>query len=122
MKNRLFADIYTFEQQFKATSLSLYTLEKDMCDICTSYTAGNLSEAEYQMHIIEKDRARHEKEIDKKKVADGNISDSHEDKFIFQMTLDYFEAISSVSGENYFLEDKSKQQEPEATPRLHHVL
>lgn len=44
-----------------------------MCDVCSCYKAGNLNEADYQIHIIKKDRARLEKTEDKKKAADGEF-------------------------------------------------
>lgn len=59
----------TFEKQFHDKNLSLMTLKKDMCDVCSSYIAGNMDEADYQVHVIKKNRAREEKSIDKQKAA-----------------------------------------------------
>ncbi|CAG4958779.1 unnamed protein product [Colias eurytheme] len=48
-------------------------LKKNMCDTYSSYNSGNLNESDYQMHIIKKERARQEKEDDKKRAAAGFI-------------------------------------------------
>lgn len=64
---------YTFEDRFHKKNLALYTLKKDMCDVCSSHKAGNLNEADYQMHIIKKDRARNEKTQDKEKAHAGEF-------------------------------------------------
>lgn len=44
-----------------------------MCDTCSSYNTGNLNETDYQTHINLKNRARKEKEDDKKKAAAGEF-------------------------------------------------
>lgn len=52
---------FTFESIFKQENLSLFSPRKDQCDLCCSYTAGNVGEEEYTKHIDDKNRARKEK-------------------------------------------------------------
>lgn len=72
--NRSSVSRFTFEKQFHNKNLSLYTLKKDMCDVCIAYTEGNFDKHAYQEHIIKKNRAREEKEEDKKKAAAGDFT------------------------------------------------
>lgn len=46
--------------------LSIYHPRKDKCDICTSFSIGEVDENYYADHIAHKDRAREEKEKDTK--------------------------------------------------------
>lgn len=63
---------YTFDKVFSNHNLALFTLKKDMCDICVGHEEGNIDEHAYQEHLIKKNRAREEKEKDKKDAALGN--------------------------------------------------
>ncbi|KAJ2937829.1 hypothetical protein O0L34_g17804 [Tuta absoluta] len=67
------ASRYTFDKMFDSKKLSLYTLKKDMCDVCVAYNEGNFDKHAYQEHIIKKNRAREEKETDKNKAATGDF-------------------------------------------------
>ncbi|CAB3249529.1 unnamed protein product [Arctia plantaginis] len=48
---------FTFEKLFKDKNLSLYTLKKDMCDVCSGHAVGNINTSDYEQHIKRKDRA-----------------------------------------------------------------
>ncbi|CAH1995533.1 unnamed protein product [Acanthoscelides obtectus] len=61
----------TFYNQFNDSNLSLYQPKKDQCDVCVSYRVGNISNEKYTEHIKKKDRARLEKETDKKLAEEG---------------------------------------------------
>lgn len=61
-----------FTRRFKELNLSIYTLKKDKCNVCTSYEKGNLAESDYMQHIHRKDRAREEKQKDKNEAILGN--------------------------------------------------
>lgn len=63
---------YTFDKSFKHNNLALYTLKKDMCDICVGHKEGNIDEHIYQEHLIKKNRAREEKAKDKEDAALGH--------------------------------------------------
>lgn len=62
---------YTFDKSFDKHNLALYTLKKDMCDICVGHREGNIDDHAYQEHLIKKNRAREEKERDKGEAALG---------------------------------------------------
>lgn len=64
---------FTFERLFHEKNLSLYTLKKDMCDTCCGHTVGNITTSDYEQHIRRKNRARQEKETDKKKATSGEF-------------------------------------------------
>ncbi|CAB3248290.1 unnamed protein product [Arctia plantaginis] len=64
---------FTFEKLSKDKNLSLYTLKKDMCDVCSGHAVGNINTSDYEQHIKRKDRARLEKENDKKQALTGNF-------------------------------------------------
>ncbi|XP_050518028.1 uncharacterized protein LOC126892515 [Diabrotica virgifera virgifera] len=68
------ASRHTFDKIFKDSNLSIYTLKKDMCDICVSYKEGNISDEKYKDHIQRKSRARAEKEHDKEKAQAGEFN------------------------------------------------
>ncbi|KAL4709222.1 hypothetical protein ACJJTC_010522 [Scirpophaga incertulas] len=53
--------------------LSIYKPKKDQCDLCYAYKHGNIEEVNYEAHIIAKERARKEKDLDKKKCENGEI-------------------------------------------------
>jgi hypothetical protein len=44
-----------------------------MCDICSSYAAGNINKSDYDEHIQKKESARDEKRKDKKRASDGEF-------------------------------------------------
>lgn len=54
-----------FKRLFDDMNLSLYQPKKDQCDICCSYESNNISDEEYNEHIVRKDAARNEKCLDK---------------------------------------------------------
>lgn len=64
---------FTFQKLFEEKKLSLYTLKKDMCDVCTGHRVGNISTSDYEEHVKRKNRARQEKETDKKKAMSGEF-------------------------------------------------
>ncbi|XP_022829230.1 uncharacterized protein LOC111358350 [Spodoptera litura] len=64
---------FTFEKLFHEKNLSLYTLKKDMCDTCCGHAVGNVTTFDYEQHIKRKNRARQEKETDKKKATSGEL-------------------------------------------------
>lgn len=64
-KEHLKLSICTFHAVFEENNLSLFKPKKDLCDVCCSYTAGNLSQEKYNSHIKRKYEARAQKEADK---------------------------------------------------------
>ncbi|CAG4967871.1 unnamed protein product [Parnassius apollo] len=52
--------ITTFFNMFEALNLSLFSPKKDLCDICESYKAGNVSDIDYKTHRDKKHEARKE--------------------------------------------------------------
>ena len=54
-----------FKKIFKDMNLSLYQPKKDMCDLCTSYKAGNVTEDAFSEHITKKTEAQQSKANDK---------------------------------------------------------
>lgn len=65
---------FTFEKLFRDKNLSLYTLKKNMCDVCSGHAVGNIDSSDYEQHIKRKCRARYEKKNDKKKaLTEGKI-------------------------------------------------
>lgn len=56
---------------FEENRISIFKPRKDQCDTCISYKTKQVTDEEYNKHIIEKNRAREEKEIDKEKAKAG---------------------------------------------------
>lgn len=56
---------FTVNKEMTNKNVSLFLPKKDQCDLCCSYTAGNLSESDYLAHIEKKNDARDEKSKDK---------------------------------------------------------
>lgn len=50
---------------FEDNSLAIFQPKKDACNTCVSYKTGNLSNEEYEAHILRKDKARVKKDLDK---------------------------------------------------------
>lgn len=48
---------------FKDQKLSLYQPKKDRCDTCEGYDKGNVTAVEYSEHVLQKNRARQEKDV-----------------------------------------------------------
>lgn len=67
----------TFFTLFHKLNLSIYTLKKDLCDVCAARETNNLSDEEYQKHQEVKKEARAEKKRDKASTND----------FVFTMDL-----------------------------------
>ncbi|XP_063219190.1 uncharacterized protein LOC134529234 [Bacillus rossius redtenbacheri] len=63
-----------FSSVFHELNLSLYTLQKDQCDVCAKHEVGNISEEDWIQHQNRKDRARKEKEDDKEISAQQQYS------------------------------------------------
>lgn len=61
-----------FDELFQEMNLSLYKPKKDRCDICCAFEMKNVTEADYANHTQRKERARQEKEEDKKKAIQGD--------------------------------------------------
>ena len=53
--------------------LTIFYPRKDQCDTCFKFKNENLSETEYNDHIMRKDVARSEKERDKKEAIEGKV-------------------------------------------------
>ena len=62
---------YTFSSVMTEKNISLYAPKKDQCDICSQFKMKNIEEDEWQRHIDKKNRARAEKEKDKKEAEEG---------------------------------------------------
>ena len=56
---------HALNEAFQQSNLSLYTPKKDMCDVCISHEVGNVPDDVLNAHILEKEAARNEKELDK---------------------------------------------------------
>lgn len=65
---------FAFDKEYYKKNLALYVLKKDMCDTCASHQTGNYDEHAFQMHILKKNRARQEKEADKKLANSGKLT------------------------------------------------
>lgn len=63
--------MYTFWEAFDDMNLALFVPKKDQCNICVSYSAGNVDAKEYNTHLELKDKARIEKNEDKAKAEAG---------------------------------------------------
>lgn len=55
-----------FKKYFKDLGFSIFRPRKDQCDLCVGYHHSNVSKDEYDKHIARKDKARAEKDNDKK--------------------------------------------------------
>lgn len=64
-KSHLSASRYTFWEVFESLNLSLFHPKKDQCDTCCGHKAGNVSDTDYQLHLIRKTEAQSQKEKDK---------------------------------------------------------
>lgn len=66
---------HTFDQVLEKKNLGIFQPKKDQCDLCHSYEVGSntVTEAEYNNHILDKNRARDEKRKDSEK-AEQNIA------------------------------------------------
>lgn len=62
---------HSFDKVGKELNVGFSLPKKDMCDTCISYGTKNLSEEEYNIHILRKNEARSEKEKDKSKGEKG---------------------------------------------------
>lgn len=54
-----------FAQLFYDFNVSLYQPKKDACDTCERFKTGNLTVEEYETHILKKDQAKIEKDLEK---------------------------------------------------------
>jgi len=52
-------------------NIGLYMPKKDQCDKCSAYKVGNLSQENYDEHIVRKEEARMSKAHDKKRAEEG---------------------------------------------------
>lgn len=57
--------IFTFSTFFEQQNNSIFAPRKDQCDTCTSFKAKQISEEKYNTHILSKQRAQNEKNLDK---------------------------------------------------------
>lgn len=63
-----------FDKTVSKMNISIFHPKKDACDTCVKHEIGNLTEAEYKLHIERKEMARQEKNEDKKKAQEGKCS------------------------------------------------
>lgn len=61
----------SFDRHVSKLNLSFQPVKKDRCDKCIMFENKNIDDAAYNEHIIQKDRARKEKEEDKRKALEG---------------------------------------------------
>lgn len=64
---------FAFNQILCKMNVALFQPRKDQCDVCCQFKVGNLSQTIYDCHIIAKDRARKEKEIDKQEANENKL-------------------------------------------------
>nr|CAH7736180.1 unnamed protein product [Callosobruchus chinensis] len=57
---------FVFSEIFEEMNLALFCPKKDQCNTCVSHKAGNVDQKVYDEHIKLKNRARSEKDFDKK--------------------------------------------------------
>lgn len=57
--------IASFGNLFDDLNLALFSPKKDECDVCVGYKTKNVDENTYQEHLIKKEEARAEKDLDK---------------------------------------------------------
>ncbi|CAH1099611.1 unnamed protein product [Psylliodes chrysocephalus] len=60
---------FVFDELFEKKNLGIFQPRKDQCDMCCSFKTGNIDQKEYEAHIVSKDRARIEKQIDKEQSS-----------------------------------------------------
>lgn len=72
-KNEPFVSRTYFCNLFEELDLSLYLPKKDQCDTCVGHKVGNVEQEADERHILEKDRARMEKEVDKNLALQNKI-------------------------------------------------
>lgn len=60
-----------FTQTLKSKNIAIHTIKKDMCDTCVGHQTGNVSEDDFQTHLCKKNRAREEKNTDKREAING---------------------------------------------------
>lgn len=63
---------FKFAEEFEGMNLALHRPKKDQCDTCVSHNLGNVTETDYQQHIVNKNEARRRKEQDKVKAKESN--------------------------------------------------
>lgn len=73
-ENTLPVSISLFNKIFHDKNISIFRPRKDQCDLCFSHKMGQVDENIYKTHIIDKDRARSEKDSDKKKSLAGSCN------------------------------------------------
>lgn len=64
-KEAIIASDCLFYSMFDELNLGLFSPKKDQCDICCSYSKGNINEEDYRAHLNKKEEARNEKSTDK---------------------------------------------------------
>uniref|UniRef100_A0A1B6K9A6 Uncharacterized protein n=1 Tax=Graphocephala atropunctata TaxID=36148 RepID=A0A1B6K9A6_9HEMI len=66
---------FTFDRIFDQENLSLFQPKKDVCDTCNSFkvNSGKVSREQYEEHILQKGRARDEKNLDSEKAKAKEI-------------------------------------------------
>lgn len=62
-----------FVSEMRALNVDIFQPRKDQCDLCFGFKQGNGSNDTYQQHLIEKNRAREEKSLDKDKALSGEV-------------------------------------------------
>ncbi|XP_072158802.1 uncharacterized protein [Bemisia tabaci] len=62
-----------FCQVFHQLNLSIFSPKKDQCNKCVGHKSGNVSQKEWEQHILDKDRARIEKDSDKSRALRKDI-------------------------------------------------
>nr|CAH7738743.1 unnamed protein product [Callosobruchus chinensis]CAH7745920.1 unnamed protein product [Callosobruchus chinensis] len=62
-----------FMSEMKILNIDIFQPRKDQCDLCFGFKQGNVSNDTYQQHLIDKNRAREEKSLDKEKALSGEV-------------------------------------------------
>lgn len=63
--------IFTFYKMFEKENLALYMPRKDQCDICVGFKCNQITVGDFDVHILNKNRAQHEKNLDKLEAEEG---------------------------------------------------
>lgn len=63
--NELPLSIFSFNKILEENNIAIHLPKKDQCDVCCSHKVGQVEEESYQKHVIDKNKARTEKEKDK---------------------------------------------------------
>jgi len=63
-----------FNAVLEQKNISLFSPKNDQCDLCCSYDAGNTTVDQWNLHILAKNRARKEKDIDKQSAIAGKCN------------------------------------------------